>query len=46
MMNPIRLEYLNPKTESTIVDPALLENLKFTCPAESPSSGLEIFVEI
>jgi hypothetical protein len=28
-MNPIRLEYLNTKSESANVDPALLENLKF-----------------
>ena len=28
-MNPIRLEYLNSKSESANVDPALLENLKF-----------------
>ena len=28
-MNPIRLEYLHPKSESAIVEPALLENLKF-----------------
>lgn len=28
-MNPIRLEYLNPKSASSTVDPALLENLKF-----------------
>lgn len=28
-LNPIRLEYLNPKSESSTVDPTLLENLSF-----------------
>ena len=28
-LNPIRLEYLNPKSEAAHVDPTLLENLKF-----------------
>jgi hypothetical protein len=28
-MNPIRLQYLNPRTESTYIDPALFENLMF-----------------